>query len=52
MASAADDVRIKRKLKTDIEAIQNGCPNRGKFKKKGLTSFLGFNLTGIFLLQF
>ena len=21
-------------------------------KKKGLTSFLGFNLTGIFLLQF
>ena len=52
MASAADDVRIKRKLKTDIEAILNGCPTVANLKKKGLTSFLGFNLTGTFLLQF
>lgn len=39
MASAADDVRIKRKLKTDIEAILNGCPNRGKFKKRASLLF-------------
>ena len=39
MASAADDVRIKRKLKTDIEAILNGCPTVANLKKKASLLF-------------